>query len=79
MRCVSRSFGFAIVSLGLMGLIGCGEDNEKSVLSESNGKTTAAPVTAQDYGKMAPKGGGPGGLPGNYPGANKAVQGGAPK
>jgi len=41
-----------VLSLGLFGLAGCAEDNEKPVTSESAGKTTAE---KRSYSQTAPK------------------------
>lgn len=51
MRSSSRSVGLAVLSLGLFGLVGCAEDNEKPVSSDSAGKTTAE---KKSYNQTAP-------------------------
>jgi hypothetical protein len=71
MRSSSRSVGLAVLSLslGLFGLAGCAEDNEKPVASDSAGKVTAE---KRSYGQTAPKAteGNPYGT--GYPGAKGA-------
>jgi hypothetical protein len=52
MRSSFRSVGLAVLSLGLFGLAGCAEDNEKPVSSDSAGKVTAE---KRSYQQTAPK------------------------
>jgi len=70
MRSGSRSVGLAVLSLSLLGLAGCAEENDKAVTADSAGKTTVA--EKKSYGQMAPKA--PGGNPYGtaYPGAKAA-------
>ena len=44
MRSSYRCVGLAVLSLGLFGLAGCAEENDKAVTSDSAGKTTAEKV-----------------------------------
>jgi len=61
MRMISRSLALAVTSLGLFGLVGCGEDNEKAAGGEGPpGVKGAGTVDPKTYGKagagdMAPK------------------------
>jgi hypothetical protein len=65
----SRSVGLAALGLGLLGLVGCAEDNEKPVASDSAGKVTAE---KRSYSQTAPTAteGNPYGA--GYPGAKGA-------
>jgi hypothetical protein len=69
MRSSYRCVGLAVLSLGLFGLAGCAEENDKAVTSDSAGKTTAE---KRSYQQTAPKPteGNPYGTA--YPGAGKA-------
>jgi len=54
MRMFSRSLALAVASAGLIGFVGCGEDNEKAG-GEAITKPAGAP-TAEEYSKAMSKG-----------------------
>lgn len=74
MRSVMRGAGLAVVSLGLLGLVGCSEDNESGVKSESEGKTQVDKAVPSDYSQLKP---GQPKAPEGYPGSNKGPGAGA--
>lgn len=76
MRSALRGAGAALVTLGLLGLAGCSEDNESGVQSDSAGKTSVDKSVPSDYSQLKP-GQAQGGQAG-YPGAKKGPGAGAP-
>jgi len=67
MRSSARSVGLTVLSLGLFGLAGCAEDNEKPVSSDSAGKVTAEKRSYQQTAPQPTQGNPYAG--GGYPGA----------
>jgi hypothetical protein len=55
MRIAFRLLSVAASSLAFAGFMGCGEDNEKSVVDDSMGKTGVDPKAPSNYEHMQPK------------------------
>ncbi len=73
MKSLYRSMGPFVLGFGLLGVLGCSEDNEKEfmkgkdVSSSPASGGSSAPVTYEDYGKQSLSS-----RPSDYPGVAKA-------
>jgi hypothetical protein len=55
MRIAARILAIAASSLALFGFLGCQEDNEKSLLNDSAGKTGVDPKAPSSYEQRQPQ------------------------
>jgi hypothetical protein len=55
MRTATRLLGLTAYSLALSGLLGCQEDNERGVITDSAGKTGVDPKAPKTYEGLQPK------------------------